>query len=305
MGQPPVRTIGETVADRISAHYRFERVAIRSDDGRRVWRVRIGIPRVDPPEAGFPSLWMLDGNAALTEFDGALLEELAARPNPHALVFVGHDNDLRFDTQARYRDYTPEYLPPDRDGDLPPQLTGGADAFLEVIERKIRPQLAGLIRLAPQQQAIWGHSLGGLFVLHAAVARPGSFQTYVAASPSMWWGQGYAAKEAERLIAHNAGHAARIIILVGGDERKGDLPPRGPADPRAIIHRERLKGAPPDAASRLADRLKAVPGLDVTYREFPGLGHGPMFRASLMNALHTVTGISERVEAPRPESAGH
>ena len=64
---------------------------------------------------------------------------------------------------------------------------------------------------------------------------------------------------------------------------------------RAII-----QAATPDAAMRLAETLATVPGVDASYREFPGLGHGPMFRASLMGALHAVTGVADRSDTPRP-----
>src|SRR5699024_368915 len=158
-------TIGETVADRQSPHYRFERFTVSTADGSRSWRVHVGVPRTRAPESGWPSFWMLDGNAALVEFDDALLAELAARPQPHALVFVGYDNALRVDSAARTRDYTPvEGERPRRDGDAITIVTGGggADALLEVIERQIRPGVEERVATDPDRQALWGHSLGGL-----------------------------------------------------------------------------------------------------------------------------------------------
>jgi len=294
----PLQPIGETVADRESAHYRFERFTVSSADATRTWRVRVGIPKREAPTTGWPSLWMLDGNAALIEFDDTLLAELAARPEPHALVFISHDNQLRTDSAQRNRDYTPVLLPPeDATGALG---NGGADALLEVIERQIRPQVDRFAPLNPNQRSVWGHSLGGLFVLHTLFTRTGAFDSYIAASPSMWWGNAYAVTASERFVAHNAGHPARVIIHLGGLERIGDRGPRDLTNPRVVAHLKRIQAAPPDAAMQLAQRLESVPGIEVSYREFLGLGHGPMLRASLMAALHAITGVADRSDTPRP-----
>jgi len=296
----PLQTIGDTVAERDSPDYRFERFTVASADGSRTWRVRVGIPKREPPPEGWPSLWMLDGNAALIEFDDTLLAELAAQPLPQVLVFLSHDNQLRTDSAQRNRDYTPLLLPPEEaTGALG---NGGADAFLEVIERQIRPQVEQLAPLDPNQRTLWGHSLGGLFVLHTLYTRTGAFATYIAASPSMWWGNAYAVNESERFIAHNAGHPAWVIIHLGGLERIGDRGPRDLTNPRVVAHLKRIQAAAPDAAMQLAKQLTDVPGISASYREFPGLGHGPMLRASLMAALHTITGVSDRSDTPRPAS---
>lgn len=290
----PLQTIGETVADRASAHYRFERFTLSSVDGSRTWRVHVGIPRTAAPAQGFPSFWMLDGNGALMEFDDALVAELAQQAQPQVLVFIGYDNELRIDSAARSRDYTPELTPDDQHDTTAHPLTGGADAFLDVIERRIRPEIERRATLDPGQRTLWGHSLGGLFVLHTLYTRTGAFQTYASGSPSMWWRNGLAVREGERFITHNAGHPARVLIHLGGAERIGDRGQRDMSNPRVVAHLERVKGAPPDAAMQLAQRLQGVPGIDARYREFEGLGHGPMFRASLMSALHSVTGVADR-----------
>jgi len=293
----PLQTIGDTVAERPSAHYRFERFRVSSADQSRTWRVRVGIPKKTAPATGWPSLWMLDGNAALIEFDDALVAELAAQPIPHVLVFISHDNQLRTDSAQRNRDYTPRLLPPE--AATGPLGNGGADAFLEVIERQIRPQVEQLAALHPAQRTLWGHSLAGLFVLHTLFTRTGAFDTYIAASPSMWWGQAYAVDESQRFIAHNAGQRARVVIHLGGLERIGDRGPRDLSNPRVVAHLKRIQAAAPDAAMQLAEQLQNVPGLEASYREFPGLGHGPMLRASLMATLHVLTGVADRSSTQR------
>ncbi|WP_101925004.1 MULTISPECIES: alpha/beta hydrolase [Luteimonas] len=293
----PTQAIGETVADRASAHYAFTRFNVTSADGSRVWRVHVAVPKTPAPDAGFPAFWMLDGNAALIEFDDALLAELAAQPQPQALVFVGYDNALRIDSEARTRDYTP--VPGERPVRGGGTITGGggADALLETIERDIRPQLATHVAIDPQRETLWGHSLAGLFTLHALYTRAGAFATYAAGSPSLWWGDGALLGAPEqRFIAHNAGRPARVLIGLGEGERQ--VAHRDLTDPRVQVHLRRIEAAPPDSAEKLAQRLSAVDGLDVEYREFPALTHGPMFRASLMWALHAIAGIADHSATP-------
>lgn len=293
----PGRVIGETVADHASAHYRFERFVVVSDDGTRRWRINLGIPAGVAPATGFPALWMLDGNAALQEFDQELLAELAGR-EPQLLVFVGYDNERRVDSSARTRDYTPMAGMPE-DGHT--AAGGGADAFLDVIERKIRPEVMRRVPLDAQRQALWGHSLGGLFALHALYTRSGAFQTYVSASPSLWWRGGAMLGEPEqRFVANNAGHPARVLLMLGGGEREPDFSGRDMDNPRVRAHLARVSAAPPDAAFQLSQRLREVPGLEVEYHEFPGLSHGPALRASLLRALHRVAGVHDRSGEPRP-----
>ncbi|ATD68123.1 esterase [Luteimonas chenhongjianii] len=293
----PTRTIGETVADRVSRHYTFERFEVASADGTRTWRVHVARPKAPAPAAGYPAFWMLDGNAALIEFDEALLAELAARPVPHALVFVGYPNALRIDSEARTRDYTPfAGERPQRDGTTV-SGGGGADALLEVIERQIRPELEQRVTTDPTQQTLWGHSLAGLFALHTLYTRSGAFDTYAAGSPSLWWGDGALLGAPEqRFVANNAGRPARVLIGLGEGERQ--VAHRDLSDPRVQVHLRRIEAAPPDSAEKLAQRLSAVDGLQVSYREFPRLTHGPMFRASLMWALHMVTGIADHSDTP-------
>ncbi|MCB8888741.1 alpha/beta hydrolase [Vreelandella malpeensis] len=280
----PDRTLGHTVLDESIQAYRFEQFDVAHGDEARRWRITLAIPEYPAPAAGFSAMWMLDGNAALMAFDTDLLEMLAERPSPPVLVFLGYASELRTDPRRR-SDYTFTAL--DGDDTLPPgQQGGGADAFLTALEQRIRPEVECRVTLAPNQQTLWGHSLGGLFVLHTLYTRPDAFNHYAAASPSLWWHEGALLDAPERaFLAQGVSQPTRVRITLGGAERARDHRHRDLNDPRVQAHLARIISVPADAPPRLAERLAEVANLKASYREFPGLGHGPMLNASLQDAL--------------------
>ncbi|KAF1017152.1 MAG: Ferri-bacillibactin esterase BesA [Stenotrophomonas maltophilia] len=293
----PNQLMGRTVLDAPAGSYRFERVVLDSPDGKRHWRINIGVP-VKAPKTPLPSLYALDGNAVAMVLDEPMLAELAARKAPPVLVLIGYDNELRIDSAARTRDYTAWIDQFDDEGGSTQAAGGGAWAFADLIERRIKPEVARRANIDPQQQALWGHSLGGLFVLSTLYTRPAAFQYYLSASPSLRWSQGAPQGDLERQFIENRnGQAAHVWLMLGGAERVGDRGKRDMSNPRVVAHLRRIGGATPDAALQLSQRLGALPGLTVRYREFPGLGHGPMLPASFHAALAALYGVTDRSSA--------
>ncbi|QBX68296.1 alpha/beta hydrolase [Serratia quinivorans] len=257
------RKIGVTVADSPSPDYQFSDLPITSADGQRRYRIRIAQPRIAPPTAGYPVVYLLDGNAVLMELNASLLARLAAQKQPPVLVLLSYDNDLRIDAKGRSQDYTP--------------ANGGADAFLKLIESQIKPAVAAKVAINSQRQTLWGHSYGGLFVLHTLLTQPTAFQNYVAVEPSLWWGKGFILQEAQRVIERHPAISAHLWLWTGGGEKMRSAPPNIKQQP-----------LPADAAQRLAERLATLNGLKVDFREWPGLDHGGMFNAAIAPALDKV-----------------
>jgi predicted alpha/beta superfamily hydrolase len=291
----PLQKVGETVLDQPAQSYRFERFVIESGEPARRWRVNLGVP-AHAGATPAPVLYMLDGNAAAMVFDQAMLADLAAHAAP-VLVFIGYDNDLRIDSPARTIDYTAWVDTADDENGTPQSIGGGAKAFFEVIQQRIKPEVQRRARVDTQQQALWGHSLGGLFVLSTLYTQPTAFQTYVSASPSLWWSQGAPQGAMERQFVADPA-PAQVWLMLGGDERSGNRGVRDMTNPRVVAHLRRIAGATPDAAYTLSQRLEKAPGVHVHYREFPGLGHGPMLPASLKATLAALYGAVDRSAGP-------
>ncbi len=73
-----------------------------------------------------------------------------------------------------------DYLPPNPGGDA--NSSGDADRFLDHLESEIIPLVESNYRAAPLR-LVSGHSVGGVFVTHAMITRPGLFRVYLAQSP--------------------------------------------------------------------------------------------------------------------------
>ncbi|MGP9637774.1 alpha/beta hydrolase [Psychrobacter sp. AOP3-A1-26] len=143
-------------------------------------------------------LYMLDGNAAIDDLDKDILLSLAhssTQGTAPVLVFIGYQSPYRFDVDARAYDYTPPLLANTTDNNAfteegRERLNGGAEQFYELIEKEIKPWVYEQLGEKSKQEAIWGHSYGGLFVLYNLFKHPEAYQQYFSADPSLWWQNG-------------------------------------------------------------------------------------------------------------------
>jgi uncharacterized protein len=82
--------------------------------------------------------------------------------------------------------------------------TGGASDFLEVLAQDLIPAVRQGFRTS-HHRFLAGSSLGGMFALYAMFNRPSLFQGYVAASPAVVWGNGFAPRlEAQFARSHDS-----------------------------------------------------------------------------------------------------
>lgn len=251
--------------------YRFTQLDLDSADGQRHYRLWVGRPNRPAPASGYPVLWMLDGNAAIGALQSQQLDKLAAGQAP-LLVAVGYQTEQRIERTGRTYDYTPA-LPgqAEQRDPLTGEPSGGVDAFLDLLTERMRPMVAGLAPIDAQQQTLWGHSYGGLAVLHTLFTRPGAFSDYAAASPSLWWHDGAIVREAQGLELRLDNLRPRLLLMRGSEE------PAIPGTP--------MEGKAARPARELAASLGKVEGMQVRFEQFKGLGHGQMLSASLHKVI--------------------
>ena len=88
----------------------------------------------------------------------------------------------------RCRDFTPSV----DEGFLKahPDYTSGAgkaEDFIKFISLEMLPYLASQYPIRKDGRTLYGHSLGGLFGIHALLNHPELFDNYLLLSPSLWW----------------------------------------------------------------------------------------------------------------------
>lgn len=252
---------------------------VRAAASGYAYRIFVAAPAVPPPPAGYPVLYVLDGNAAFP-VAAFLARGTAARSEvtgyqPPVVVGIGYPGDRDFDVAARRRDYT---VASDKTG--PAETEGGANRFLDFIEHELKPLIAARYPVDRQRQALFGHSFGGLFVLHALFTRPAAFSTYLASSPSIWWADKAVLRGLPALLESKT--APRVQISVGALE---DDPPKGNVSPdvRALVASRKMI----PAARSLAGQLQESAGWErkVAYYELAGEDHGPVWMPAMTRGM--------------------
>jgi len=176
--------------------------SMRRRDGR-AFEIYVSLPDAAPPPLGYPVIYALDPSTAFATLADAVRTH---EPyfGPVVVVAIGYPTDAEIPN--RLFDLTPET---DR-STLPTYQswgpTGGADAFFQFVQDDVKPAVAALAPLDLHRQALFGHSLGGLFALHILFTHPDAFSIYVAGSPPIWWGHRQILQEVagfrERLLNH-------------------------------------------------------------------------------------------------------
>lgn len=274
-----------------------DRYDVSSREGH-TYRIFLSLPKQEPGPEGYPVLYLLDGNATFPTAAVSLALQMR-RPEstgvlPAVVVGIGYPTDDYLDAAARTRDYTvpleADELPPRRDGaQWPP--TGGAGAFLDFIVNDVKPAISRRLRVDQSREALFGHSFGGFFVLHTLFSRPAAFRSYIAASPSIWYGRQTLDRE---LLAFCKSRdqtipARRLLITVGGDEQLDEQESSGEGSASARWKRQtRMVGNARETAVRIAGAAGAA--VDVSFTEFANENHASVLPASITRALRFALG---------------
>lgn len=291
------------------------RIEITSSVNGRRYTAFVALPltAAPPPPAGYPVLYVLDGNqlfgtavdAARTfvhsgivvvgigyPFDDAALVSAASglpasTPAEHrraagAAGELWRNHDLTLPATADFVRRRPGF-------GITVENVGGVDDFLETIERDIKRAVGAIVAIDPARQALFGHSFGGLAVVRALFTRPQSYRAFIAASPSIYWNDNAVLADEARFVARvRAGEVApRILVTAGGDESTP-----APGATAQAIEGLRLRRQV-DNARELAARLAAVPGApDYRVRGvvFEGEGHVSVQQAAISRGVRFAFG---------------
>ena len=259
-----------------------EQRIIKSTATGREYLVMVAWPDQPPPENGYRVLYVLDANAQFfTAMDTvrSYLRRTDVGPEiPTLLVGIGYPPGKNIQAE-RTLDLTPVTHEPRAKAQ-----TGGADAFLEFIERDLKPQIAREYKVDPDRQTLMGHSLAGMFTLRALTLKPEAFESFIGMSSSFWFG-GHVLSEEIETFARNRkpGDPPVRVLLVVGEYEEALRPgawshdPKGAAKSQADLQRRGQVTRAREAVRQLA----AAPGVLVDFTEIPGEDHGSVIPAAI------------------------
>jgi uncharacterized protein len=229
----------------------------------------IGLPPAfrDDGDEAHPLLILLDADYSFPIAHG-IVTHLRDRNDLPDLVVVGiaYAGPPAY-RRHRTRDYTPTHVADGGYGADIHRHSGGGPAFARFIEGELLPHLQRRYR-ARGKRVLVGHSYGGLFGAWALLERPGLFDGYILASPSLWYDRHlWFAREAAQTPGQRK-RDARVYAATGALEINGERDM--PADLRrfgARLTRERW------------------PNLDVRSEILDGETHNSVFPRALSNGL--------------------
>lgn len=167
----------------------------------------VGLPAgYESDSVAYPVVYLLDGKSNFLHTIASTRFLAASGRIPEVIVVAIPNTD-------RIRDLTPS-TEEDSLGVFP--TAGGANNFLEFISAELKPFIAENYRTRTHSILI-GHSLGGIFALHALVHRPQVFDAYIAISPSLWWDNQRLVAQADSAFDYFGGRVGALYMTLGNE----------------------------------------------------------------------------------------
>jgi predicted alpha/beta superfamily hydrolase len=176
-------------------------------------QIYIHVPLVDSVDVNnsLPVLYLLDGENHFHMLS-AYIEYLRHWKVIPPIIVVG------IVSVDRRKDLTPVNSLLDFDGkiDSSYKTSGGNDQFLDFIQKELMPYMEANFKTSPYK-IFAGHSLGGLTTINCMLTRPNLFDTYIAVSPSLWFGNKTILRLAEKKLPNLLMTNKKIFYSCGNE----------------------------------------------------------------------------------------
>lgn len=205
-------------------------------------------------------------------------------------------------SQGRYHDYQPPVCAtcaaPEQPG-----VPSNADNFLAWIDDILKPWVRN--DLFPNTEfsrdALHGHSMAGLFATYALIARPDLFDTFLIASPALYWNNNYIFSQLGPLkeVGGSNGTRPAVALSYGGREQY-------PVKRRVETEEEFEFRKSFLAFSNMTDNVKALYNeikdsrqlRDVELHEYPSSDHAAVGIVSIADGLDYFLDWAPRIATP-------
>lgn len=158
----------------------------------------------------YPVLYITDGDRNIGH-TAATVQFLAENGRMPEMIIVGISNT------DRTRDLTPSNASLSELGqEVKFPTSGGADRFLDFIEKELIPLVESTYRVQPYR-VFAGHSFGGLLAIHTFSTRPELFNAYIAVAPSLQWDKEMVVKKTATLISARPELQRTVYAALGNE----------------------------------------------------------------------------------------
>lgn len=198
---------------------------ITSSTTGRTYQVSVSLPRgYAQSSQTYPVLYALDANGEFgIVVETARLLQLGGEIPELVIVGIGYPVGHYFEAvDDRGVDLTPTEEPGFEDkwqrwlSGLPmPPATGGGPAFLSFLIHELIPLVDAEYRVATDDRALFGHSLGGLFASYAMLHSGGALHRFIVASPTLAYDGRVMFEQEAAYAAASDSLKARVFFSVG------------------------------------------------------------------------------------------
>ncbi len=245
------------------------------------YRIFTAAPAEPAPENGYPVIYMFDGNRMLPIAAKLMAENAALKA---VFVGIGYPTQERDEiVKLRYFDFTPptpQELIPAHSADI---KTGGRDAFFQFIEGPVKAEIEKRFQIDKSRQALFGHSLGGLFTLYALFNHSDSFQAFAAADPSIWWNDRSILKDKDRFVSAFTVNPHPIRLLLESSGKRTRHPRQSNEDVERL---KNLRGGP--SGKDIYAELSKLPQMETGFHRFDDENHGSMIPLTVRDSLNFI-----------------
>ncbi|WP_322933453.1 alpha/beta hydrolase [Bacteroides sp. CG01] len=217
-----------------------------------------------------PVLYLLDGDVFFHSVVGftRFFSSSKVSSLPPCIVVAVLNTD-------RTRDFTPTCSAARRDGTIhsgdKPQ-GGGAEQFYRFLTEELRPEVEKEVS-GGGSKILVGHSYAGLFTLEMLLQHPGSFDTFMAIDPSLWWDRGVFLRQWRQKASGQDFSGKQLYVAFATQQRPG------------------VKLNQFSLADSL--KIKIVPDMEnrhlrVVYKKFPEEMHGTVALPGIFDGLKSL-----------------
>ncbi|KAF2854711.1 siderophore esteras-like protein IroE-like protein [Plenodomus tracheiphilus IPT5] len=243
------------------------------------------------------TMYVLDGNAI-----GMSATEAWRRRRPvefnqpdSIVVSIGYPETIEDSpySSQRYNDMQPPVCANCTPAAVP-GVPSNADNFIEFIDTALRPWVRGSAfpNADFDRDALFGHSFAGLFVLYTLVARPDLFDTFLAASPALYWNDDYVFNHTEFLSPltspTSTPNTTKPAFQISYGSIEQDLVRRRKETDEEFAFRQSilLPMRMTDLTTKLYDTVKDSPALrDVSIHEYPFSNHAALGGVAISDGI--------------------